>query len=162
MILAGLIAATTLSAADLPEFSFREHNTRGTYAADSLEAHGGCEVQQRVVIVCSGWETIAERRMLLVFTIANAKLSRLTVAGQRRDLPNLLTALTDRYGEPCSRSTEILTTGVGRQFESSVIQWCFRTGNLVLRERVGRLDQFQATYTDTANPVPPREITPGF
>ncbi len=157
------LAALALTAATppLPEFRFREHSSGATYDVSALTKGSGCrdtEIGRRCVseTFVSGW------RMDMMFTIANQHLYTLELFGHRNAIPDMLGALKERYGLPCKSGSETVNNRAGGSFQSAIFTWCFRTGELVFRERDYQIDRFSVIYTDRANAPQSARITPDF
>lgn len=158
-----LAAALLLNAstAALPDFTFREHSSAAVYDLSTLTKAAGCRdinVGRRCVSeqIVSGW------RMDVMFTVVDRRLYTFELFGHRNAIPEITSALQERYGAPCRAGKETVRNLAGGSFESSVFTWCFRTGELVFRERDQQVDRFSVIYTDRANRPTIARVAPDF
>lgn len=161
MISALAALALSAAAAPLPDFSFREHSSIATYNLSTLTKAAGCrdtEIGRRCVseTLVSGW------LMDMMFTVANQHLYTLELFGHRNAIPDMLGALKERYGVPCRSGSETVNNRAGGSFQSATFTWCFRTGDLVFRERDYQIDRFSVIYTDRVNAPQAARIAPDF
>lgn len=154
------VAAAAAANPSLPVFSFREHNPVGKYTLESLEA-ADCK-QEADGIECDNETTVAETRAFINYLIVDQRLSRFSISGFRVAVPNVVSAFTQKYGQPCESSTVMVGNALGGRFPSQRIVWCFRTGKLVFNERFGNVDFYNATYTDNVNRPKARSVKPDF
>lgn len=160
-IMLGSACAFAQDAPTLPDFTFREHSSNALYDLSQLTKKAGCrDVQgmRRCVseTVVSGW------RMDMMFSIVNQRLYTFELFAHRNAIPEMLDALKARYGLPCRSAKETVKNRVGGSFESHTFTWCFRTGEMVFRERDYELDRFSVIYTDRVNAPTPRAVVPDF
>ncbi len=147
-------------AATLQPFTFREHEAGKTYDLNSLEA-AGCKRTQEG-FRCSGDTEMTGWRVFMSYTVVDAKLSTLTIIGNRNALADIIPALQQRYGTPCSKASGVVRNGFGAVLSSSEFSWCFSTGKLTLHERYGKIDQFAMIYLDEVTKAPARITPPDF
>lgn len=107
--------------------------------------------------------TVAGVRGLLPpwFYFYNNRLSLMLYVFDGENFSTILTALTARYGPPCSTTHPQWQNRAGATFDNTVVKWCFRTGNLELAAMSSRRDNGHLQYTD-ANQPPRRAPTIDF
>lgn len=154
-----LLLASTASG--LPEFTFREHSSSAIYDMSVLTKGAGCrdtEIGRR----CVSETTVAGWRVDLSFIVVAQRLYALDLFGNHNAAPDVLAALRARYGKPCRSATETVKNRLGGAFSSATFTWCFRSGDLVFRERDYRMDTFSVIYTDRENAPKRPEMKPDF
>lgn len=156
--------ALALAQADAPppEFQFKEFRGTGFYREQPLIDMGCSQEPGSRVFNCNREDTIAGRWAYLEFTIADRRLASLRVTGFDRDLPAVLPELRGKYGPPCATGSEEVANRLGGRFTSRTATWCFSTGNLVFRERDGRIDSYSLTYSAFVQPPPPKRSPSDF
>jgi hypothetical protein len=89
----------------------------------------------------------------------DGKFVKMDMRASSRQFAALEAALATRYGQPCRQETEKWRTGLGAVYDSPVITWCFRTGNLVLAGTAeGQNNVMELRYLDNAVAPPKPEI----
>lgn len=144
-----------------PDFTFREHNAVQSYSMGSLSKQMGCRDVDRARR-CSSSDEVAGWAVDFGFSVVGGKLWQLDFSGHRNAIPDILASLKAKYGMPCRSGKDVIRNGVGASFQSMTFTWCFRTGEMVFRERDLQIDRFSVVYTDRVNAPPAERITPDF
>lgn len=161
MIAAATALLLSASAPVLQDFTFREHSSAATYDVSKLTKSAGCrdtETGRR----CVSQTLVADWRMDMMFTVTNGRLYTFELFGHRNAIPDILESFKAKYGLPCRTSLETVQNRMGGSFESRAFTWCFRTGEMVFRERDYQIDRFSVIYTDRVNAPPAARVAPDF
>ncbi len=81
--------------------------------------------------------------------VKDEKVGGIRLGLSRNDFEAMEAALTERYGPPLLRTTEVVKNKLGAEFNSEVLTWEFKEGTILMKERSGYLDSsevFIASY----------------
>jgi hypothetical protein len=154
-----LLVLAAAAAQPLPQFTFKEHRAGAQYDIKALRDAGCKETAQG--FACDIETEVAGTRAFVDYFVANGKLARLNVSGFEIAIPYVVSALRERYGQPCGEGVETVSNRLGGQFQSKTITWCFATGNLVFHQRWGSIETYSLRYMDRLN-VPASTARPDF
>lgn len=150
---ARVLAQVRASVIALPYFAFRELEAGRYFRMDS-PGFKNCEKTSYAVTCTDLFDRVAGVPAITSYTIYERQLYQFWISTERDNLPTLLQAFTAKYGAPCNRGSKTVQNGLGAEFSSAEITWCFKSGKMVASEIGSRITHSSIIYTDEVNAPP--------
>jgi hypothetical protein len=100
---------------------------------------------------------------MLVFFCSRGEGGRVylfMIVTERKNFPTLTAAFTAKYGAPCRKRNKIVQNGLGAEFESGEVTWCFKTGQMIASEIGPRITHSTVIPKYLQTPVLERGLHP--
>lgn len=92
------------------------------------------------------WNYAGIRTGLLMMSFYNNELSTISISIKPGQFDLVTKALIVKYGEPTARSTQILTTRAGAQYENQILRWENQHALIIVNKYSGSVNDASVTY----------------
>lgn len=144
-----LVALTGAGHPGKPVFEFKEFRAGEIIPAERLRR---CKDEGSEITCFETRDRVAGVKASTFIHVYGEKLSAVSALFDRDDYPAVALALRAKYGDPCENRSTKVQNRMGADFDNRIFVWCFATGELELREMVGKVSQSGFGYEDDNRP----------
>ncbi len=150
---ADLIPQQKMEQSTLQIFNFLGQNTEEYYSSSPISKY--CKIKDGEVSTCIANFIISDQRVNPLFmSYSNKKLYGVLGKTDRSSFPALLSAFSEKYGQPVLSNRE-WRSRIGATFKNTVARWNFKGGFLELSDLGDSINTSNFTFLSSENEPPP-------